>query len=235
MLWILFAALGAACAACLLHCVQRRDGKNTIKPLPTAAAAVLLVLMLDVGLAASGIGRIIGLGAGDPGEAAEAFFAAVETGDFETAGGYLEYHTDLGLSDVPTEDSARLVYDALIDSYGYCIQSDAVVHGVFAEQTVELTHLDVEALHGDMDAAIETALVQMIDENRKDAIFDEGEQYLPGVLEQAYATALETLLTDSASYVVTDTVTVQLTWTPGGWKIAAEPGLLNALSGFRAY
>jgi len=234
MLWILFAALGAACIACLLQCVRYTEDKLKIKALPVIATVILLLMTVAMGLTAAGK-QVVGIGGGDPGAAADRFFSALEAGDFDAAGAYLEYYSDFGLSEAPEDSNTALVYQALIDSYSHNITEKARVRGIYAVQTVELTHLDIDSLYEAMGPAMEKPLQRIVDEKRKADVFDENEQYLPGIVEQAYAEALEAVTANTADCLVTETLELNLVWTLGGWKISVDDALLNALSGFAAY
>lgn len=234
MLWMFCAAFGVACVACTLWAVLIKGGNTPVRLLFSVGAVVLLVLTVVAGVLASGH-NVAGIGGGYPVEAADGFFAALETGDFEAAETYVEFGNELGLSEAPADDNARLIYEALLDSYAYSISEDAEVSGISAVLQVELTHLDVDALQEAMEPALEQALQRTVDAKRKADVFDEDGAYLPGVVEQAYADGLENLLEDPAAYLVTEAVDVQLVWGFSGWKISLDAELMNALCGFAAY
>ena len=114
MLWIICAAFGVACVACVLRVAFVTEEKKSVRTLFAVGAVVLLALTAVSGMLAGGH-NVAGIGGGYPVEAADGFFCALEAGDFETAETYVEFGRDLGLEDVPEEDGARLVHQALTE------------------------------------------------------------------------------------------------------------------------
>lgn len=231
MLWMIFAAAAALCLGAVLLCVSEKERKG-LRVLSGLLAVVLAVGTVAVGLVAAEAVRLPGFRGDTPNEAAKGFFDALAQGDYDDAQSWLEYH-DLGLSQAPADEYAALVYAALADSYDYSLQGRVKVTGDTALVTVQLRHLDVTGVNKGLRKAVETALQSIVDRNKKANVFDENDQYLPGIREQACREAIEALTADEANYVE-DTLVVTLNRTVLGWRVAADQSLMSALAGLRA-
>jgi hypothetical protein len=83
------------------------------------------------------------------------------------------------------------------------------------------------------DAAAETesVLKEIVRSRSRKEVYDEDDNYLPAVTDEAYKTAITNVLKNAESYRTTAELTVTLDYVDGRWLINADSALLSALMG----
>ena len=172
--------------------------------------AALTILIVLAALVLCFIGQNRGIlfsrPSGNPQSAVTGFFNALKAGEYDTACGYLENYSSLGLERTPDTEEGQIMLSALKRSYDYSLSGNLVLLGTKASQKVLLRYLDLQALD-------EAALA---------------------LTELDYSSALQQVLANPDSCCTSDFYDVTITYTDGKWLMVLDNDLLTALQGGRA-
>ena len=97
---------------------------------------VLAALLLCIIGSAEGV--IYARPNGNPQNAVTGFFNALKAGDYETASGFVENYSSLGLENMPESEEGQLLFSALKRSYDYSLSESISLAGTKASQKVLL-------------------------------------------------------------------------------------------------
>lgn len=222
---------GALAAILKLHRKKQLKLIWAIPGLLFASAALLLCVYAPGMKTAVTTGEVTA----DPQESVTGFFDALIAKDYPKAYDCLYDYASLGLEEKPESEAARLMADALLDSYSYTLYGDCAVEGLHARQQVIFEMLDLSALQADLKAETEEAVRRLNSELPKSQLVDEQGNYLPELTERAYLDALQTLLDRPERYRTSVGLNLQLYYTTEGWRIITDSQLIQALSGRTAY
>lgn len=191
---------------------------------PMVILTILALLPTVVlGLLTAGLGDVLNY----PGQP-----QAAVMGLFETLSDDYVFGT-LGLNAEEISDDAQALLEVMADCYECVLPDECIVEEFQGIQTVELTHLDTDGWLMALAAEAESVLHTIVQENRRAEVFnDDGTDYLDGITEQAYDTAFESMLDRAEEYLVTDTVELNLAWTPFGWLVVMDKALVKTLEGY---
>ena len=224
--------VGALVALAILVRWRRRYGLR----LPWAIAAVLLcALALLLCTLAVSRGTLLAKPTGDPQEAVTAFFDALQDGDYDAAYARLYGYSSLGLENEPETAPGQRLYAALRQSYSYTLIGDSTVDGMSARQQMQFRYLDVAALEADSRTELENVIGSLSRDRAYDQVFDENNNYLAAFAREAYAQALDTVLSHAEDYYATSGVQLTLRSVDGSWCIVPDESLLKVLSGGLSY
>lgn len=190
-----------------------------------SAAAMALCLVGPL------MGTLVAKPTGDPQETVTGFFDALCAGDTAGAYGYLNGYTSLGLEEPAAEAVGQAMMDALKASYSYELSGSCAVQQLSAHQTVLFTYLDLTAIAPDVKEETALALEEAVKTHPEDEIYDENQNYLPQVTQEAYAAAVDKVLAQAERYITTASLQLELTYTGGRWLLTADRSLLNAITG----
>lgn len=182
-------------------------------------------------LVGTSVGTVYAKPAGDPQETVTDFFDGLVTGDYVLAYSLMKDYSDLGLSNEPETEAAKLVYTALKASYDYKLDGPCQVELLHAQQPVVMRYLDIAKATAGLDEATMEELKEIVQTRSHNAVYDENDQYLPQVTDEAYLSALKGRLKNAANYYTTVEFTLTLDYINGNWQITTAPELLVALSG----
>ena len=204
--------------------------------LPWAVAAALLCsLALLLCTLAVSRGTLVAKPTGDPQEAVSAFFDALQAGDYDAVYARMDGYSSLGLEKEPETASGRLLYAALRQSYGYTLIGDSTVDGMDARQQMQFRYLDVATLEADARAELENVIVDLSRDREHDQVYDADNNYLASFAQEAYARALEAVLSHAEDYYATSGVQLTLRSVDGSWRVVPDQNLLKVLSGGLSY
>ncbi len=215
-------------AAIALMLYRRRNKINLFWGLLAIFFSGGTMLMAVVG---SSMGTIYANPSGDPRSSVTEFFDALVTGDYETAYSLMDDYSDLGLAAQPESEAGKLIYDALMQSYHYEFIGDCQVNMIQASQRVSLRYLDVAAVTAQLRELTAKELKLLVQTRDHDQVYDDEENYLPEITQEAYILALQRALKDARSCYTTVEFEVSLKYTGGKWLVLTAPELLTALSG----
>jgi hypothetical protein len=184
-------------------------------------------------LAAVGIntGTIYAKPAGDPQSCVTQFFDAIINEDYATAYSLMNDHSDLGLANEPDSDEAQQIYNALKQSYDYTLVGDCQVDMLTATQRVSMRYLDLEDLTAKLGDLTEENLKLIVKSRDRSLVYDDNDQYLPEVTQEAYSAALKQAIKNAQSSYKQVEFDLSLSYTGGKWQLSTAPELLMALSG----
>lgn len=231
---ILILLLTAAALVWLLRLKKSRQLKLVwaIPALLLAAAALLLcVYAPGMKTAVSAPSETVE----DPQMTVRAFFDELIAGDYERAYGLLYNYASLGLEQEPETEAARLMSEALRESYSYSFYGECETNDLSARQAVVFEMLDLNLLSEDLKSGTEAAVQKMSEELPQSELLDEDGNYRPEITEKAYLDTLRTLLQHPEKYKTSAGLTIELYYTVDGWRIMAGDPLIFALSGRTAY
>lgn len=183
----------------------------------------------------SSVGALYSKAEGDPADTVRRFYDAVIIGDYPTAYSCLSDYTGLGLETAPSTENAALVYDALKSSYEYTLVGEAQRDRLSATQTVRVKYLDLASLEASVEDGVQRNLESIVESRPRNEVYDADDKYLPGVTEEAYSTALKSVLSHADSYYTAAAIDIELTYSGGQWLIVTNQAMLNALMGGVAY
>lgn len=184
-----------------------------------------------LGLVGTSVGTVYAKPSGDPQQTVTDFFDGLVTGDYVLAYSLMKDYSDLGLSNEPETEAAKLVYSALKASYDYRLEGQCQVNLLQAQQHVVMRYLDIAKATAELDKATEDNLKEIVQTRSHNAVYDENDQYLPQVTDEAYLSALKSRLKNAANYYTTVEFDLTLDYVNGKWQITTAPELLVALSG----
>ncbi|MBQ3011277.1 MAG: phosphodiester glycosidase family protein [Oscillospiraceae bacterium] len=140
---------------------------------------------------------------------------------------------DFGLESEEVSEDTRALAALLEESFSAEPVGEARLQEFSAVQTVSVTHLDTEGWLAALEAEAEVQLREIIQSNVRAAVYTaDRTAYLDGIPEQAYDAAFAELLERGEDYLVTEELDVTLGWTPFGWFVFMDEGLVNAVEGF---
>ena len=110
------------------------------------------------------------------------------------------------------------------------LSGDAQVKYRRATQEVSVASLDLDALTSGIASEMQEKLAEYV-ENAYELsdVYDENGNYLPRVLDNAYSSVIMSRLRDSASFLKTQALTLELIYSGGKWHIADTSALKAAL------
>ena len=168
----------------------------------------------------------------DPADTVEAFFRALEEGDYAAADSCLAEGASLGLDGGQPQDEVQAAaLAALKDSWSFRLLGTCSVEKTTAWQELQLQVLDFGAMAQDLERDTREQLLEMGRTMARSQIYDEGGNVLPEAADLACNRAMAELLAVPQNYYSSVGLRVQLTRDRDGWKIVPAAELLNALSG----
>ena len=221
--------LSAMVLACVF--IFRRNQAGRIRARWAVPAILVAGLALLLCVIAVNRGTLVAKPEGDPQEAVRGFFDNLQTGNYETAYGYLSNYSDLGLQNEPDTEEGRLVYDALRQSWSYSVTEPCVQDKLNATQPVSFRYLDLNQLEKDAAGRIDGILNEIVQSRPQKDVYDADNHYLPEVTDEVYLTALTEALKNASLYYKVADLNVNLSYEDGRWLMAAGPELISALLG----
>lgn len=222
---IVLVTLGAIAA--LIIC-KRQNKLNIVYAMLAAILAGAAMLVCVIG---SSTGVLVAKTSGDPQQAVQAFFTAIDSGDYLSAYTYLKDYSTLGLENEPEDEVSLLISTELKNSYSYALLGECSVNMLEAQQTVSFTHFNLPAIEEDVQTETMKVLEQFVAERPRNKLYDADNNYLPEVAQEAYLVAVKNVLADAQDYYKTISFTVNLEYINQAWQIVPEQELLRALSG----
>lgn len=208
-----------------------KGGRRKIN-IPWALASVLLTgAALFACFYGSVHGAIIVKPSGDPQAVVTEFFDDMTAGNYTAAYEHMEGYSTLGLENTPDSETAVLAYDALKASYSYKLYGDCTVDGLTAKQQVVFQYLDLSSIGDDVQSKTEENLNSIVQSRSRSEVYDENNNYLPAVTDEAYSAAVQAVLERAQNYYTTTAFEVELEYTDGSWHIIPNSAMLSALTG----
>ena len=217
MLLAMFIGAAAACVLLIGLAIKNENGRALF----AALAAVALVPMVALGLMTI-------KSSDDPAASVGNMVNALAAGEYDAANDFVDGTLGVG---VIADSDRSLTYLVLGSLYAEC--GEAQVDDFTAVVPTELTVLDTEAWLAALNEETVARLSAIVKERPAEELFNAaGDGYMEGVADDAYAAALENMLSRGGEYLHTIPVEVTLKLTVFGWKIQLDEALQNALEGY---
>ena len=210
-------------------CVKlaRHAGYVTVVP-----ALIILVagLLISRGLIRSSGATLFSLSRGNGAEEVETFFTELEQRDYAAACELLNGYTALGLETTPEDADAARVYEALRDSFSHR-DNGGTSEDNTAVRSVTLRHLSLADTKDALWAETRRLLDGYAAERPDEEVYDENYNFLPELVQEAYAQAFETVMAQAENYCREDTMDLELRFGLKGWSIQPNEALIRAICG----
>ncbi len=197
----------------------------------STVSALFVCLLMFSCIVADAEGTLVFLPGDTPENKVTHFFDSVVAGDMEAAARDLA--TPRQLIQLPEEmsDTDSLYYEALKSSFSYSLYGTAIMEKTHATQTVEFTYLDLNALPDPIRENVMEELERVVDERRKDDVYDENENYKPEILDEVYHDSVAKILESAQDYYVSTCLDLSLDYMNGKWVIDPADDMLTAFAG----
>lgn len=216
-----------AAIAVVLRCGRAHKIKILSALLAVFFASTAMLLCIVGSLA----GTIIARPAGNPQQAVEEFMDALILGDYTEAYTHLSDYSSLGLENQPSSEAGQAIYQALKDSFSYELYGECMVDKLEARQQVQFTYLDLNAIEGLIAEETTNALEEIVKSRPVNELYDDNNNYLPEIPQEAYSIAVTKVLAHAEDYYTTAGLHLQLTYSGGSWLIVPGQDLLRAITG----
>ena len=211
--------------------VLRCGRAHKIKILSALLAVFFASTAMLLCIVGSSAGTIIARPAGNPQQAVEEFMDALILGDYTEAYTHLSDYSSLGLENQPSSEAGQAIYQALKDSFSYELYGECMVDKLEARQQVQFTYLDLNAIEGLIAEETTNALEEIVKSRPVSELYDDNNNYLPEIPQEAYSIAVTKVLAHAEDYYTTAGLHLQLTYSGGSWLIVPGQDLLRAITG----
>lgn len=221
-------------AACLAVLAVKKK-KYDIRPFWALLCIITLGITLLLCLVGLDAGTVYAKPEGDPQTVITEFFDAVKTGDYTRAYTELRDYSTLGLENVPDTEAAQTVNDALRSSYDYELLGECRTEKLEGIQHLRFRYMDISLIQEDVESETMNKLKQIVRSRPAGEVYDENNQYLPDVANEAYLQAVKTVMAEPERYYTEIELDLAVAYTGGRWQIVTNPTLLKALNGGAGY
>ena len=131
-----------------------------------------------------------------------------------------ELQDSLQMTVIPegSDDNEKMIYDALRSSFSVKAAGEMQVEGRHAQQSLEVTYLDLKQLMPPVKAQTEKNIDEYVENHSNAEIYDEDDNYKSEIMENAYSKALRSALSDVSKYYTTVELPLQLSYENGHWQ-----------------
>lgn len=228
----ILAVAGVIAALLLAVGAALRGGRRkNVRPVWAIAAAGLAAAAMLLSLVGVNAGTLVARAEGDPAAAAAGFMDALVAGDYDAAYSHMAGYSGLGLENTPADAVGQKMYDALRESYAYELAGDCTVDKLEARQQISFTYLDLTAIEERVQEETTEQLRGIVQSRPKSQLYDENDNYLPEVAQEAYAAAVSAVLENAEEYYTTAGILLELEYADEQWRVVPSPQLLKAVSG----
>lgn len=239
-----------ACAvlAIALGVVSRRKKRPSDSESPTGIVRNILSALLGIAAIAAVVFTLSTCAKGleakpvimdegsDPAAVAGEFMELALSGEGAEAEKLLLGKGKLGLDSEPADTIGSMLYTALQESFSYAPAGECSVDSVDASQTFTVTYLDIPSLTALQQDATNARLAEYLESaERAEEVQAEDGSWLPDVAVRALEEVTAELLVNAADHYVESSVTINLQYSGGEWKVIADETLFAILSGNTAY
>ena len=160
---------------CFLISNIRAALKHRRKMVWSTISAIFVCLLFFCCIVADAEGTLVFLPGDTPENKITHFFDSVVSGDMEAAVNDLASPRQLIQLPEEMSDTDLLYYEALKSSFSYSLYGTAIMEKTHATQTVDFTYLDLNALPDLIHENVMEELERVVDERKKDEVYDENE------------------------------------------------------------
>lgn len=161
----------------------------------------------------------------------EAFSQALNTGDLEAAARLIYGQPDLGVSEVPEDRDAALVWETFLNNIVFEYSGTCYPEQASLARKGSITTLDMTAVLGKLPERTQSLLDRKIASARElSEIYDENNDFREELVSEILQEALRECLNQDAR-PVTREVTIKLVKRDGRWWVVPHQNLLQILTG----
>ena len=204
--------------------------KRRIRPFWLVLALIFTVLAVGACFSARLLGTLYNNPGGDPASTVNRFFDDLRNADYPDAYACLADYASLGLEKEATGEEARLLREALRQSYRFSASGSAVIDGLTASLPGSLRVLDIRKTEEAIASRVGSILEQKLEELPGDQVYAES-GYRDSFLDLLYRSALEEVLQNPDALCTEKDLTIHLQYMGGAWLIQADRDLQSALMG----
>lgn len=150
-----------------------------------------------------------------------------------TRGGECLNDLDVALAHSDGDDFQTTIINLVTDSFRL-EPGKAIRSGNYIAVPVTATKVDLEALNTDLQSAWESALANMLETADPEGFYDADGVFVPTMMEQAQQDAIDLLLSQWDTYLITQQATIHLMLTLDGitptWKIMTDQPFLDLVN-----
>lgn len=162
---------------------------------------------------------------------ADAFEAAISEGDFDALENCIYGQPDLGLSEGPEEELAKMVWDLVQENLEFRWQGDCYLRDGILCRDASVSYMEAASITDDLPVLAHELLTAQVEAATDMAqLYDEGGQFRADLLDQVMKTAVTQACTEKAK-TASVAVRVEFVHRDGQWWAVPETALLTALSG----
>jgi len=161
----------------------------------------------------------------------DALMEYISHGSFDAAQQLLSGTPDLGLEQPPKDAVGLLLWNAWLNSISYEFLGDCYPTKTGLARDVQFTALDIAKITQQLGEPAQQLLQERIAQAEDaSSIYDENQNYKQSFVDEILCQSAQQILADTPA-VLTTTITLQLVFEQGQWRIVADPALLSILSG----
>lgn len=169
--------------------------------------------------------------ASDPADTVQAFFTAVCAERYDEANALLSGYSTLGLENEPADENARALWALVRSGCEWESAGDPRREGLNAEQDIVFHTPDTDALLDGLERDVNALLARRVEEARRsEEVYNDDGSYRREIVLAVYDEALAARLGGEVPRQ-SFSVTAELEYQDGTWKITPTRALLTALSG----
>lgn len=171
----------------------------------------------------------------DPELAVTGFFDAVVSGDYAVAEGYVANYTGLELAKEPESEISKRLYSIIRGSYSYSLGMEnggCVVSGLSAEQIVVVNYFSAKLASERIRVRTEELYEnKMRKVSNNDEIYDENGKLRESIAMELFNQATDEVISNPDDFLTSATITVELVYKNGEWKINLSDEMVSVLLG----
>ena len=165
---------------------------------------------------------------GDGRETAAAFLTDWFSGDFAAAESSLLEASETNPA-APETEAGRQLVDALRGDMRCELRGGSAVDGLEARHSLTLQYPDPAAMQEELRSETERVLREYSEVRPRSALAAEDGVFLPEVSDEAWQSALDTVLGRVGTYEAEAELELRLRYTPDGWRVENAPAFWDAL------
>lgn len=166
--------------------------------------------------------------------AAENLMDTLCTGDYTAAGAYFVGNPDLGSLNEDASHAEKQIWDAFVQSMTYSVSGELYASDSGVALNVEFTALEIPTVTArlkDRSRAVLNERVEAAEDVSE--IYDEHNNYRESFVMDCLNEAVTQAIAEDGK-TRTETLTLNLLYQNGSWRVLPEGSLLSALSGWTA-
>lgn len=131
--------------------------------------------------------------------------------------------------ETPESALGKAFFDAYYSSFSYTVGENTEAKSKEAYQSLKLAYLDLDKLASAIKADMEIRVESLVQNSSSGEVYDENLNYLPGVLETAFAEAVESQTQNTGNFLTSQSVIFSLHYEDGMWKVQPTEELSGIL------